>query len=39
LAAPAFARFTDEQLAVMRDFLRVGSDFYEVQTARIEGLG
>jgi DNA-binding MarR family transcriptional regulator len=39
LAAPAFARFTDEQLAVMRDFLRVGSDFYEVQTTRIEGLG
>jgi hypothetical protein len=30
------ARFTDEQLTVVRDFLRIGNDFYDVQTARIE---
>jgi DNA-binding MarR family transcriptional regulator len=35
---PMFARFTDEQLAVVRDFLRIGNDFYDVQTARIEEL-
>ena len=38
LTGPAFARFTDEQLATVRDFLQVGNDFYAVQTARIEGL-
>jgi DNA-binding MarR family transcriptional regulator len=35
---PMFERFTGEQLAVVRDFLRLGNDFYEVQTARIEKL-
>jgi DNA-binding MarR family transcriptional regulator len=35
---PMFARFTDEQIAVVRDFLRIGNDFYDVQTARIEAL-
>jgi DNA-binding MarR family transcriptional regulator len=38
LTGPAFARFTDEQLATVRDFLQVGNDFYAVQTARVEGL-
>src|SRR5689334_10842713 len=38
LTGPAFARFTDEQLATVRDFLQVGNDFYAIQTARIEGL-
>ena len=38
LTGPAFARFTDEQLTTVRDFLQVGNDFYAVQTARIEGL-
>jgi len=38
LTGPAFVRFTDEQLATVRDFLQVGNDFYAVQTARIEGL-
>ena len=38
LTGPAFARFTDEQLATVRDFLQVGNDFYAVQTTRIEGL-
>ena len=32
---PMFARFTEEQIAVVRDFLRIGNDFYDVQTARI----
>lgn len=35
---PMFARFTDEQLTVVRDFLRIGNDFYAVQTARVEEL-
>jgi DNA-binding MarR family transcriptional regulator len=35
---PMFARFTDAQLALVRDFLRLGNDFYEVQTSRIEQL-
>src|ERR1700677_1946500 len=35
---PMFARFTDEQLTVVRDFLRIGNEFYDVQTARIEEL-
>jgi DNA-binding MarR family transcriptional regulator len=35
---PMFARFTDEQLSVVRDFLRIGNDFYDVQTTRIEEL-
>src|ERR1700678_401166 len=38
LTVPMFARFTDEQLAVVRDFLRLGNDFYDVQTTRIEDL-
>ena len=38
LTGPAFARFTDEQLATVRDFLQVGNDFYAVQTTRIEQL-
>jgi len=38
LTGPAFARFTDEQLATVRDFLQVGNDFYAIQTARLEGL-
>src|SRR5690242_18667931 len=38
LTGPAFARFTDEQLATVRDFLKIGNDFYAVQTARIEQL-
>jgi DNA-binding MarR family transcriptional regulator len=36
--APMFARFTDVQLALVRDFLRLGNDFYVVQTSRIEQL-
>jgi len=36
---PMFERFSTEQLAVVRDFLRLGNDFYAVQTARIEKLG
>jgi DNA-binding MarR family transcriptional regulator len=35
---PMFARFTDAQLAVVRDFLRIGNDFYELETSRIEQL-
>jgi len=35
---PMFARFTNEQLAVVRDFLRLGNDFYDVQTNRVEDL-
>ncbi len=35
---PMFARFTDAQLAVVRDFLRLGNDFYAGQTSRIEQL-
>lgn len=35
---PMFSRFTNDQLAVVRDFLRIGNDFYDVQTARIEEL-
>ena len=35
---PMFARFSREQLAVVRDFLRLGNDFYDVQTTRIEDL-
>jgi len=38
LTGPLFARFSDEQLAVVRDFLRLGNDFYDVQTSRVEGL-
>ena len=38
LTVPMFARFTDEQLAVVRDFLRLGNDFYDMQTSRIEDL-
>jgi DNA-binding MarR family transcriptional regulator len=35
---PMFARFTDAQLALVRDFLRLGNDFYVGQTSRIEQL-
>jgi DNA-binding MarR family transcriptional regulator len=35
---PMFARFTDAQLALVRDFLRMGNEFYAVQTSRIEQL-
>ena len=35
---PEFARFCDEQLTLVRDFLRAGKDFYGVQTARVERL-
>jgi DNA-binding MarR family transcriptional regulator len=35
---PMFARFTDSHLALVRDFLRLGNEFYEVQTGRIEQL-
>jgi DNA-binding MarR family transcriptional regulator len=35
---PMFARFTDADLALIRDFLRLGNDFYGVQTSRIEQL-
>jgi DNA-binding MarR family transcriptional regulator len=35
---PMFGRFSDEELAVVRDFLRIGNDFYAVQTARVEEL-
>jgi DNA-binding MarR family transcriptional regulator len=38
LTGPGFARFTDEQLATVRDFLRLGNDFYAEQTARVERL-
>ena len=37
-AGPMFARFSDAELALVRDFLRLGSSFYEVQIGRIEGL-
>lgn len=37
-AEPEFARFCDGQLALVRDFLRAGKDFYGVQTARVERL-
>jgi DNA-binding MarR family transcriptional regulator len=37
-AWPMFARFTDAELALVRDFLRLGSSFYEVQIGRIERL-
>jgi DNA-binding MarR family transcriptional regulator len=36
---PAFTRFTDHQLATVRDFLAVGNAFYAEQTARVERLG
>jgi DNA-binding MarR family transcriptional regulator len=39
LTGPAFARFTAEQLATVRDFLQVGNAFYAEQTARVERLG
>ena len=35
---PMFARFTDADLAMIRDFLRLGNEFYERQIARIEQL-
>lgn len=38
VTVPMFARFTDEQLAIVRDFLKLGNDFYAVQTARVEEL-
>jgi hypothetical protein len=31
-------RFTDTDLAMIRDFLRLGNDFYERQISRIEQL-
>ncbi len=38
LAGPMLARFTDDDLAMIRDFLRLGNDFYERQISRIEQL-
>jgi hypothetical protein len=35
---PRFARFTDAQLALVRDFLPMGNEFYAAQTSRIERL-
>jgi DNA-binding MarR family transcriptional regulator len=35
---PMFSRFTDAELTLIRDFLRLGSSFYEVQIDRIERL-
>jgi DNA-binding MarR family transcriptional regulator len=35
---PMFARFSDADLALIRDFLRLGNDFYVAQTSRIEQL-
>jgi DNA-binding MarR family transcriptional regulator len=37
-ARPMFARFTDAELALVRDFLALGSDFYERQISRLERL-
>jgi DNA-binding MarR family transcriptional regulator len=38
-AGPVFARFTQAQLTVVRDFILVGNDFYAIQTDRVESLG
>jgi len=35
---PMFARFSDADLALIRDFLRLGNEFYKLQTGRIEQL-
>jgi DNA-binding MarR family transcriptional regulator len=35
---PMFGRFSDADLAMIRDFLRMGNEFYELQTSRIEQL-
>lgn len=37
-AGPMFGRFTDEQLATLRDFVRIGNEFYTEQIARVEAL-
>jgi len=37
-AGPMFGRFTDEQLATLRDFVRIGNEFYTEQIARLEAL-
>jgi DNA-binding MarR family transcriptional regulator len=35
---PMLEPFSDEQLALMADFLRMGNEFYATQTARVETL-
>jgi len=37
-AVPEFDRYTDEQLILIRDFLRMGSDMLVVQAARVREL-
>ena len=37
-AVPEFDRYTDEQLMLIRDFLRLGSDLLVVQAARVQEL-
>ncbi len=37
-AGPMFAPFTDAELRLVRDFLRLGSEFYELQIGRVEQL-
>jgi DNA-binding MarR family transcriptional regulator len=37
-AGPMFARFSVDQLATLRDFVRIGNDFYAEQIARVEAL-
>jgi DNA-binding MarR family transcriptional regulator len=35
---PIFERFSDAELVALSDFLRLGTEFYDVQTARVEKL-
>ena len=35
---PMLEPFSDEQLALVADFLRMGNEFYATQTARVEAL-
>jgi DNA-binding MarR family transcriptional regulator len=37
-AGPMFGRFSDDQLATLRDFTRLGNEFYAEQIARVEAL-
>jgi len=35
---PTFARFTDSELTLLRDFLRTSNEFYAAQIERVEHL-
>jgi DNA-binding MarR family transcriptional regulator len=37
-AGPRFAKYTDAELALLRDFLRASNEFYGAQIDRVEGL-